>query len=256
MRSRLDWRRAFVHQFAFATRSLFQPGSVARRSRRRVLVAAGLFAQLDPAKLSSGVFRHGRASQDARTKVLYFKDGKTATISLVDVGGMVSIATNGKPDAAIKMVGEVAAPDEVTMVMAAALPIALHPNPARVANIGIGSGLTSQVLLANDVVRELDTIEIEPVMAHAAELGFMPRVARTFRDPRSHIYFEDAKTFLQFTRRSTTSSFRSPPIPGSAGSRACSPTSSTARSRGISSPTACWCSGYKFTRRTWISSCP
>ncbi len=164
------------------------------------VVAAIVLVDLDPATLSSGVFRHGRASHDAATKVLYFKHGKTASISLVDVGGIVSIATNGKPDAAIRMSGklaeELAAPDEITMVLAGALPVALHPNPERIANIGIGSGLTSQVLLTSDVVRELDTIEIEPYMAEAARLGFMPRVQRTFEDPRSHIWFEDAKTFF------------------------------------------------------------
>ncbi len=69
------------------------------------------------------------------------------------------------------------------------------------ANIGIGSGLTSHVLLASDVVREVDTVEIEPYMARAAEIGFMPRVERTFRDARSHIYFEDAKTFFAIHRK-------------------------------------------------------
>jgi hypothetical protein len=165
------------------------------------VVAAAGFVNLDPAKLSSGVFRHGRPSQDASSKVIYYKHGKTSSISLVDVGGLVSIATNGKPDAAINMVGNVSGPDEITMVMAAALPVSMHPNPVRVANIGIGSGLTSHVLLSSDVVREVDTVEIEPYMAEAAEFGFMPRVERTFRDPRSHIYFEDAKTFFAIHRK-------------------------------------------------------
>jgi hypothetical protein len=165
------------------------------------VVGTAGFVDLDPAKLSSGVFRHGRPTQDRDTKVLYLKHGKTSTISLIDIGGLVSIATNGKPDAAIKMVGDVSGPDEITMAMAAALPISMHPSPERVANIGMGSGLTAQVLLASDVVREVDTVEIEPFMAEAAEIGFMPRVERTFRDPRSHIYFEDAKTFFAIHRK-------------------------------------------------------
>ncbi|HZF25247.1 MAG TPA: fused MFS/spermidine synthase [Steroidobacteraceae bacterium] len=165
-----------------------------------VLAALFLF-QLDPEKLSSGVFRHGRAGQAAGTKVLFLQHGKTATVSLVDVNGLVSIATNGKPDAAIMMRGTQSATDEITMVVAGALPIALHPHPSRVANIGIGSGLTSQVLLASDAVTELDTIEIEPLMAKAAQSGFMPRVERTFQDPRSKIYFEDAKSFFAVHRK-------------------------------------------------------
>ncbi len=70
-----------------------------------VLVAAALFLTLDPAKLSSGVFRHGRASNADRSKVLLLEHGKTATISLTKAMGIVTIATNGKPDAAIEMEG-------------------------------------------------------------------------------------------------------------------------------------------------------
>jgi hypothetical protein len=45
-------------------------------------------------------------------------------------------------------------------------------------------------------VATVDTIEIEPIMARAARVGFMPRVRNTFEDSRSHLHFEDAKTFF------------------------------------------------------------
>lgn len=160
------------------------------------LTVATLAFNLDSAKLSSGVFRHGHSSLAPDTPVLFLEHGKTATVSLVDVNGLVSIATNGKPDAAIMMKGDKSASDEITMILAGALPLALHERPARIANIGIGSGLTTSTLLASDVVQTVDTVEIEPLMARAAEIGFMPRVERAFRDPRSHIWIEDAKTFF------------------------------------------------------------
>ncbi len=165
-----------------------------------VVATIGLVV-LDPAKLTSGVFRRGTPRHDSSVKVLFLEHGKTATVSLVDADGVVSIATNGKPDAAIEMRHEKASPDEITMVLAGALPIAVHPNPVHVANIGIGSGLTTHVLLASDRVREVDSVEIEPLMAKAARAGFMPKVQRTFLDPRSHIYFEDAKTFFAVHRK-------------------------------------------------------
>jgi spermidine synthase len=167
------------------------------------VVATIFFVQLDPSKLSSGVFRHGYSRQAPDSKVLLLKHGKTATVSLVDIQGkgQISIATNGKPDASIMMRGDKSGPDEITMVMAGAMPLALHPNAKRIANIGIGSGLTTHVLLASGSVETVDTVEIEPYMAQAAEIGFMPRVQRTFRDPRSHIYFEDAKTFFAVHRK-------------------------------------------------------
>jgi spermidine synthase len=166
-----------------------------------VVAIAVIFVQLDPSKMVSGVFRHGVMAMSPTDKLVFYGHGKTASISLVDRAGHVSIATNGKPDAEINMKGSEAADDEITMVLAGAMPIALHANPRRVANIGIGSGLTSHVVLGSTEVQALDTIEIEPMMAHAARLGFMPHVARTFEDPRSRIVFEDAKTYFAAHRK-------------------------------------------------------
>ena len=78
-------------------------------------------------------------------------------------------------------------PDEVTMVLAAAVPLSMQPHPARVANIGFGSGLTTHTLLASALVKRLDSIEIEPFMVEAAHQGFGPRIDNVFEDPRSHI---------------------------------------------------------------------
>lgn len=161
------------------------------------LLVATFIVRLDPRRMTSGVFRHGVSMQPAAATVTFFEHGKTASISLVAGDGAVTLATNGKPDASIQMrPGEPALADEYTMVLLAALPLALHPAPRHVANIGIGSGLTSHVLLTDPRVQTLDSIEIEPVMAKAARIGFMPRVRNTFEDPRSQLHFEDAKTFF------------------------------------------------------------
>jgi spermidine synthase len=176
----------------------------------RVSLAVGLslvaliavFARLDPMRMASGVYRHGQTRLPDDMRVVFLRDGKTATISLTRQGEVISIATNGKPDASINM-GASGGPtgDEITMIMAAALPLAMHPAPRQVANIGLGSGLTSSTLLAAPQVERLDSIEIEPMMAHGARLGFGPRVRRLFEDPRSRLYFEDAKTFFSAAHR-------------------------------------------------------
>jgi SAM-dependent methyltransferase len=191
---------------------LFVPrpfGRDAPRAARAVLAGSaalvllvGLFLQLDPMRMASGVYRKGMARLPEDVRVTLLKDGKTATISLAQQGDVVTIATNGKPDASINMGGGEPTPDEITMTMAAALPLAIHAAPRDVANIGIGSGLTSQVVLASPVVRRLDSIEIEPAMAAAAREGFGARVERLYEDPRSEIHFEDAKTFFAAARRS------------------------------------------------------
>jgi hypothetical protein len=72
-----------------------------------------LAANVDPLKLTSGVFRYGfsRSSQD---EVLYLRDGKTANVSVSRKGSEVSLATNGKFDASINMGPGPAGVDEVT----------------------------------------------------------------------------------------------------------------------------------------------
>ena len=103
---------------------------------------------LDPAKMASGVYRTGSAALPEGATVAYLRDGKTATISLVEMGGTVTIATNGKPDAGIQMGPGEATIDESTMVLAAAdsARACCRTRPAS-RNIGFGSGLTTHTLL-------------------------------------------------------------------------------------------------------------
>ena len=181
------------------------------RKRPRVAILAAMasisvFAvtffgvNLDPLRMVSGVYRTGAATPPPGNIVTYLKDGKTATISLVDEHGVVIIATNGKPDAALQMGPGKATIDEGTMVLAGALPLSMHPNPKRIANIGFGSGLTAHTLLTTSQVERLDTIEIEPLIVEAARKGFGQRISNVFEDSRSHIVYEDAKTFFASVR--------------------------------------------------------
>ena len=163
------------------------------------VVAAAV--HIDPRRLASGVYRYRSAQLADNAKVLYYRDGKAASISMVAMGSILTLSTNGKPDAAIEMDPNAQrTADEITMVMAAALPLAYNPAAKEVANIGLGSGLTTHTLLADPNIERVDTIEIERAMVEAAH-GFGDRVARTFTDPRSRIHLEDAKTFFSLQQR-------------------------------------------------------
>jgi spermidine synthase len=174
--------------------------AVAMTASILVLVLTTFVVNLDPRRMASGVYRTGVAVLPASANVTYLRDGKTATISLVEQDKVVVVATNGKPDAGVQMGQGLATPDESTMLLAAALPLSMHPSPKRVANIGFGSGLTAHMVLGSELVQRLDTIEIEPFMVEAARKGFSPRVNNVFEDQRSHIFYEDAKTFFASTR--------------------------------------------------------
>jgi spermidine synthase len=164
-------------------------------------ILTAVFGKLDPLRVASGVYRVGIPTLPAEAKVLFMRDGKTATVTVHEYRGTVAIATNGKPDGGVHMLSEEEpAPDETTMVLVAAIPLSMRPDAKRVANIGFGTGVTSHTLLASPQLRRLDTIEIEPVMVEGARLGFGPRIHNVFEDARSHIVYEDAKTFFAVAR--------------------------------------------------------
>jgi predicted membrane-bound spermidine synthase len=156
-----------------------------------------LFVNLDPFKMASGVYRSGKLLKYGDQKLIYHKDGKTATVSVLkDVIGVMSIRTNGKSDASIMMTKYLeSAVDESTMVLTAVIPMALNPQARDAATIGLGSGLTTHTLLCNPHMREVDTVEIEQGMVEAAN-NFRPSVELAYADPRSKIHIDDAKTFF------------------------------------------------------------
>jgi predicted membrane-bound spermidine synthase len=162
------------------------------------VAAALLWFHLDPYKMASEVYRTGELVSQEEIEFKYYRDGKTATIStfLDKETGVVAINTNGKTDASINMAsGGRPSPDEPTMMLAAVLPMVFHPQARTAANIGLGSGLTTQTLLSNPQLKQVDTVEIEASVVEAAQ-SFRPRVDLVYTDPRSSIFIEDAKTFF------------------------------------------------------------
>lgn len=152
---------------------------------------------IDPKLLASGVYRYGDTAATTDNKMIFYKDGKTASVALfASPGGFVTLTTNGKPDAAIQFDPDGSpSTDEVTMIMLGTLPLAYMPEATHIANIGMGSGLTTHSMLGHSAIDKVDTIEIEPAIVTAAT-GFGDFVERAYNDPRSEIHIEDAKTFF------------------------------------------------------------
>ncbi|AXQ30617.1 spermidine synthase [Solimonas sp. K1W22B-7] len=165
-----------------------------------LLLALGLVltVRLDPRTTVSGVFRSGetRVTGD----VIFLRDGKTATVDVQrHRDGSMSIATNGKVDAAIGAKGR-PSPDDSTMVLLGVVPLAMLPEAKTVGVIGMGSGRTTHTLLSSSRLERVDTVEIEPAMVEGAR-QFGDSVKLAYTDPRSHIHIEDAKTYFARNRR-------------------------------------------------------
>ena len=160
------------------------------------LAIVALMVDIDVRKSSSGVFRTGAARIAPGSEVTYHRDGKTATVDILDDGQVRAIRTNGKTDAAITMgQGREPTGDQLTMALLTVLPLAHQPQARTAAIIGFGSGMSTEVMLGSPNLERVDTIEIEPAMVEGAQ-HFRPVVQKAFDDKRSHIVIDDAKSYF------------------------------------------------------------
>lgn len=158
---------------------------------------------LDRALLSSGVYRTGRLA-GPETEILFFRDGRTATVTADrKPPGVLTLSTNGKPDATLSErwlgpPGDEPAPlavDEPTQILTPLVTLAHNPGARRALVIGQGSGLSSQMLLGSPHLESLVTVEIEPQMLEGSRV-FLPATDGVFSDPRSTFVIDDAKSLL------------------------------------------------------------
>ena len=174
------------------------------------VLLTGIFIRLDPMRLTSGVYRYAMLPRPGDYTVPFYRDGRTATVSIRQTrGGFVTLSTNGKPDASMdaswKDTSNVGPPhalerDIATQVLLPVITLAHRPQAREVAVIGQGSGMTSHFLLGSPTVRRLVTIEIEPEMI-AASRAFYPLNKRVFDDPRATFVVDDAKSFFAASGR-------------------------------------------------------
>ena len=128
----------------------------------------------------------------------YYRDGAGATVSVniwPDSSGntFAALRVNGKTDASVHV-------DVSTQLLLGHIPMLLRPQSTDVLVIGLGSGMTTGAVSRHPVQR-LDTVEILPEVSEATRQSFDQYNWDVLNDPRSRLYIEDAKTYLQIARR-------------------------------------------------------
>ena len=157
----------------------------------------------DKQVLSAGVYRsrvripgYEKLLEAARTRnTVFYRDGIDATIAVQDIRDPAPerlLVINGKVDASTRG-------DMPTQKLMAHLPLILHPQPRKVLIVGIGSGATIGSVLAYPDVKQVDVVELSRDVIEASRL-FESVNGAYWKDPRVHVLWEDAKTFLQVTR--------------------------------------------------------
>jgi len=128
----------------------------------------------------------------ATTDLVFAEAGVNDSIAVVRTDANVSLRVNGKVDASTG--------DARTQLLLGHLGAALHSKPRRVLIIGFGSGMTASAVARYPDVEEIDCVEIEPAVIHAAPyLGSLNRGVLT--DARVQVVFDDARSFLLTSRQ-------------------------------------------------------
>jgi spermidine synthase len=163
-----------------------------------VLTLGLLLPEWDRLLLSSGAYKYAGVLQgpDPRTaltagELLYYREGASGTVAVRRTGGTTSLAIDGKVDASN-------AGDMLTQRLLAHVPLLLHPDPKRVAILGLGSGVT----LGSALTHPLDgaeVLEISPQVVEASHF-FDDENHQALNDPRTELILGDGRTHLVFTR--------------------------------------------------------
>ncbi|MBI4390252.1 MAG: fused MFS/spermidine synthase [candidate division NC10 bacterium] len=157
---------------------------------RRVMASGvAVYAPRLLAALPRASFREVVAS---RNRLLYFKEGLAATISVHENGRQRFLRTNGKTDASTGS-------DMHTQLMLGHLPLLVHPDPKRVLVIGLGSGVTVGAV-AQHPVETVEVAEIEPAVLEAAAF-FARENRRVLQDPRVRLVVADGRNYVRTAPR-------------------------------------------------------
>ncbi len=126
-------------------------------------------------------------------RLLFYKEGRVATVTVLETGDRRALLINGKTDATTGS-GE----DMAQQVMVGQVPLLLAPQAKSVCVVGYGSGVTTHAVLTHPIASAL-TLELEGAVIEAAPF-FEAAAHRPLADPRSRLVVEDAGTYLRSTK--------------------------------------------------------
>ena len=145
-----------------------------------------------PGKLIAYGRQMPRLSQES--EIIYVAEGRNSSVAIgrwlngateIDVNGHIEATTEPFDMSLQRMVGH--------------LPGVLHPNPKSVLGIGFGAGVSAGTFTRYPGIEKITICEIEPVIPPISTRYFAKENYEVFRNPKTHVVFDDARHFLMTT---------------------------------------------------------
>ena len=122
-------------------------------------------------------------------RVLYHREGPTATVMVLQDVGRRSLRINGRPNAS-DLPGDMS-----TQVLLSQIPLLLAPRVDKVMVVGFGSGVSTGSALQSPA-KEVTAVEIEPAVVEASDFFAHVNHSPT-EDPRVRVYQDDVRHILR-----------------------------------------------------------
>lgn len=145
-----------------------------------------------PGKLIAYGRQMPRLSQES--EIVYVAEGRNSSVAIgtwpngateIDVNGHIEATTEPFDMSLQRMVGH--------------LPGVLRPNPKSVLGIGFGAGVSAGTFTRYPGIRKITVCEIEPVIPPISTRYFAAQNYEVYRNPKTHVVFDDARHFLMTT---------------------------------------------------------
>jgi spermidine synthase len=124
-------------------------------------------------------------------RLLFYKEGPTATVSVREDWGIRSLAINGRTNASDR-------DDMPTQVMVGVLPTLIAPRIENGLMVGFASGISTGSMLQTQL-KNLECVELEPATREASQF-FNHVNNHPLEDTRLRLMIDDARTYLHVTR--------------------------------------------------------
>lgn len=154
--------------------------------------ALGTFRNNEGADLRA--VREEPASLYAASTVLYYREGRGSTVSVVeDAAGVRRLQVDGK------VVASDASSDLRHELLLGHLPVLAHPAPRSALVVGLGAGVTLGGVAAHPELERISVVEIEPAVVGASR-RFAHVQGDALEDPRVNLVIQDGRNHLLTTR--------------------------------------------------------
>lgn len=154
---------------------------------------AGVLIATMPA-LPGALVAHGRWAVTwlGKTEMLYVGEGMNSSVAVTKLlsNDAIQFHVSGKVEASSLM------QDMRLQKMLAHIPALVHPDPKSVLVVGFGAGVTAGSFLPYPGVKRLVICELEPLVPKVVSTWFTKENNNVVNDPRTQIYFDDARSFV------------------------------------------------------------